>query len=312
MFWGVADIAAIKDYGANVEGEWLAVPAMLALFRRYGINATWATVGMVMCRDYAQWHDMRPKVMPAYSDAQLSSYRHADSARQHPKLFFGRTMVEQILATPGQELASHTYSHFLCDEQGATPGQFAADMRCASAIADDVGAKMHSLVLPRNQVHDNYLAVLPENGISVYRGNADHWMFRSGHAVPGGVAGRAARLADAWLPLRRATVQRERRCNGLVNVPASMFLRPWSRRLSQLEPVRMRRLRSAMTDAARADGLFHLWWHPHNFGVNLAENMRMLENVLQHYARLHDEYGMRSMTMRAFEESQGDGRPPHA
>lgn len=312
MFWGVADIAAIEDYGANVEGEWRAVPAMLALFRRYGINATWATVGMVMCRDYAQWHDMQPNVRPNYCDPLMCSYRHADMARRYPQLFFGRPMVEQILATPGQELASHTYSHFLCDEAGATPEQFAADMRCAAAIADDVGVRMHSLVLPRNQVHDNFLAVLPENGIGVYRGNADHWIFRSGHAVPGGVAGRAVRLADAWLPLRRATVQRERRCNGLVNVPASMFLRPWSRRLSRLEPVRLRRLRGAMTDAARADGLFHLWWHPHNFGVNLAENLNVLEEVLRHYTRLHDDYGMRSMTMRAFEQSQGDDRPPHA
>lgn len=312
MFWGVADIAAIGDYGANVEGEWAAVPAMLAMFQRYGVSATWATVGMVMCRDHAQWQDMRPDVMPDYRDPMLSTYRYGDVARAHPRLFFGRPLVDQIRGTPGQEIASHTYSHFLCAEPGATPEQFAADMHCASRIADDVGVTLHSLVLPRNQVVDAYLDRVPVEGIEVFRGNADHWLYRRGHATPGGIAGRAARLADSWLPLSRATVRRKPLNNGLVNVPASLFLRPWSRPMARLEPLRMHRLRSAMLAAAQEDGLFHLWWHPHNFGVNLAENLQVLEALLEQYARLRDGYGMRSMTMQAFAQSQGPGMTPHA
>ncbi|MET0962984.1 MAG: hypothetical protein ABWY05_09230 [Noviherbaspirillum sp.] len=54
LLWGIADSAALAAYGPNVDGEWEAVPAMLALFRGYAVNATGATVGMVMCRDYAQ------------------------------------------------------------------------------------------------------------------------------------------------------------------------------------------------------------------------------------------------------------------
>ena len=311
LLWGIADSAAIADYGPNVEGEWEAVPAMLALFRRYAVNATWATVGMVMCRDYAQWRDLRPDVMPGYRDRTLSAYCHGPRARIHPRLFFGRPLVERILDTPGQELASHTYSHYLCDEEGATPEQFAADMRCAAEIAGEVGATLHSLVLPRNQVRDDYLAALPAGGIEVFRGNPDHWLYRNGHAAPGGMAGRAARLADAWLPLRRATVQRKPH-NGLVNVPASLFLRPWSRSFARLEPLRVHRLRGAMTEAARRDGLFHLWWHPHNFGVNQAENLCLLDALLRHFTRLRDEYGMRSMTMRAFAQSHDQRMAPHA
>ncbi|MET0962983.1 MAG: hypothetical protein ABWY05_09225 [Noviherbaspirillum sp.] len=113
------------------------------------------------------------------------------------------------------------------------------------------------------------------------------------------------------LPLRRATVQRQPH-NGLVNVPASLFLRPWSRPLARLESVRMRMLRGAMTDAARGNGLFHLWWHPHNFGVNQAENLRLLDALLQHFARLRDEYGMRSITIRASARSQDLRAAPHA
>lgn len=304
LFWGVADIAAIKDYGPNVDGEWEAVPAMLSLFRRYRVNATWATVGMLMCRDFEQWRALRPDIMPAYRNPALSAYRHADMARSHPRLFFGRPLVQRILETPGQELASHTYSHYLCNEEGAAPDQFAADMRLAAEVAGELGVRLQSLVLPRNQVHADYLDTLDKSGIEVFRGNSDHWLYRNGHAASGGLAGRAVRLADAWLPLRCATSKAGAAAGRLVNVPASMFLRPWSRPLARIEPLRLRRLREAMTDAARSDGMFHLWWHPHNFGVNQAENMRVLEAVLQHYAMLRGEYGMASMTMREFAKSQ--------
>lgn len=304
LFWGVADIADMKSYGANVEGEWQAVPAMLALFRRYGVRASWATVGMAMCRDYRHWQSLRPAVMPAYRNWRLSAYAYGGMAQAHPRLFFARPLVEQILETPGQELASHTYSHYLCNEEGASPDQFAADMACATDIAADLGIELRSLVMPRNQIHPRYLDRLSKLGIRVVRGNADHWLYRNGHQAPGGIAGRAVRLADAWLPLHSATVQAGRFENDLINVPASLFLRPWSRTLAGLEALRMHRLQTSMTQAARSDGVFHLWWHPHNFGVNQAENLRFLDGVLQHYARLRGEFGMRSMAMRDFEQSQ--------
>jgi hypothetical protein len=119
-------------------------------------------------------------------------------------------------------------------------------------------------------------------------------------------------LADAWLPLHCATAVPALEHEDMINVPASMFLRPWSRRLARFEPLRLRRVREAMTAAARSDGVFHLWWHPHNFGVNQAENLNMLDAVLQHFARLRGEYGMTSMTMHEFANSQDGLLAPHA
>lgn len=304
LFWGVTDVATIGGYGRQVEGEWDAIPRLLDLFRRYDVHASWATVGMAMCRDYREWNDIKPSLMPRYRNSRASNYHYGDLARAYPKLFFARELVDRILDTPDQELASHTYSHFFCDEPGATPEQFAADMACAAFIGKRVGVALQSLVLPRNQVRRDYLDQLPALGIKAFRGNPDHWLYRSGHTVPGGLAGRAVRLADAWMPLTRIRTRARRMDNGLVDVPASFFLRPWSKRLAQLEPARIRRLCSAMTQAARSDDVFHLWWHPHNFGIHRQENLAMLEAVLRHYACLRDTYGMRTMTMREFEVTQ--------
>lgn len=303
LFWGVSDTQTIAGYGRNVLGEWEVIPRMLALYRQHGIRVTWATVGMAMCRGYAQWRDIRPAILPAYAGINAQHYSMDKLVKEHPKLFFARPLVEQILVTEGQELATHTYSHFYCKEAGATPAQFTADLACAQSIATDMGARLHSAVLPRNQLVESFLSVLPDAEIEVYRGNAQHWLYRNGDAVPGGIAGRIARFADGCLPLSGVRTACEQRNGDLVNVPASLFLYPWSVRYPALSAMRLNRLKQAMTAAARTGSVFHLWWHPHNFGVNIEHNLALLEALLRHYLMLSDTYGMQSSCMGDFSTS---------
>lgn len=300
LFWGVSDCQSIAGYGRNVLGEWQAIPRLLALFRRHGLRITWATVGMLMCRDYAHWRAIRPALLPTYLRQEMSPYTKAELVRNNGKLFFGRPLVEQILATEGQELATHTYSHFLCGEAGVTPAQLAADLDCARAVAAELGVRHRSVVLPRNQVVPAFLPVLREAGIQVYRGNAGHWLYRNGDRVAGGFAGRLARFADACLPLSGNRRSQPRPSAGMVDLPASLFLYPWSSSQRALLALRLLRLKRGMTLAARSGGVFHLWWHPHNFGVNLEQNLALLEDVLRHYRRLADRYGMESRCMGDF------------
>jgi hypothetical protein len=79
-----------------------------------------------------------------------------------------------------------------------------------------------------------------------------------------------------------------------------MFLYAWSPVVQPLAVMRLRRIKQAMTAAARAGAVFHLWWHPHNFGVNLELNLAILAEVLRHYRYLADKYGMQSQCMGEF------------
>jgi len=300
LFWGVAEFRSIAGYRHNIDGEWDAIPKMLGLFQRYGIRASWATVGMLMCRDYSHWREIRPSVFPEYARMRCSTYLLDSLVRENPKLFFARPLVERILETPGQEVASHSYCHYSCGEAGATPEQFAADLVCAREIGAELGVTYRSFVFPRNQIQDDYLATLEKAGYQVFRGNPDHWLYRDGHFVVGGRAGRGIRLVDAYFPISGNHVAKPSSVLGLINVPASLSLRPWSRRLAAFESIRLMRLKRAMTAAAKADGVFHLWWHPHNFGVNIEKNMAILDSLLQHYVRLRDEFDMRSVQMGDF------------
>ena len=52
-----------------------------------------------------------------------------------------------------------------------------------------------------------------------------------------------------------------------------------------------------MTYAAKNKLVYHLWWHPHNFGRNCKENMILLKKILDHYNYLNNKYCFQSITM---------------
>ena len=55
LFWGLIDNSNFYDYKQNIEGVWSAIPEILKLFKNYNISATWATVGMLMCKNHSHW-----------------------------------------------------------------------------------------------------------------------------------------------------------------------------------------------------------------------------------------------------------------
>src|SRR5205823_6589952 len=129
---------------------------------------------------------------------------------------------------------------------------------------------------PRNQYDDKHLEICKAAGIRGYRGNERGWMYeprsrRGEHPVR-----RLGRLADSYLNLTgHHTYEWEqlRDSSGLFNIPASRFLRPFDPKLRLFDGLRRRRITRAMTDAAKRGRVYHLWWHPHNFGMHLAENL---------------------------------------
>jgi hypothetical protein len=110
---------------------------------------------------------------------------------------------------------------------------------------------------------------------------------------------RALRLLDSYLNLSGHHTYALTDCQdgAVCNFPASRFLRPYSPRLAALDGLRLQRITRAMTYAARHQQIFHLWWHPHNFGRYLTENMAMLEKIISHFHVLEQQYGMRSLNM---------------
>ncbi len=307
LFWGVTESKTLASYGANIAGVWQALPAMLKLFKKYDVHATWATVGMLMCRDFRHWSDLRPAILPTYNRNACLTYAFSSLAKEHPKLFFAPNLVEQILATDGQELGSHSYSHFYCGEVNATLDQFTADIECMKAVFSEYGHKPISFVFPRNQIVDDFLQVLLNAEFKSYRGNQSHVLYRQGQLanIPFKNVVRVVKFADAYLPFTGnhiSALPNPAVAGRLMNIPASMFLRPVSKH-ALLNAMHLHRVKSGMLNAAKTQGVFHLWWHPHNFGRNTEANLNNLEMLLMYYRTLNQSYSMRSLSMSEMEES---------
>lgn len=64
-----------------------------------------------------------------------------------------------------------------------------------------------------------------------------------------------------------------------------------------LETFKLRRVKGQMRKAAKKGRIFHLWWHPHNIGINTDRNLQNIENLLKYYDFLRKKYGMESKNM---------------
>jgi hypothetical protein len=61
-----------------------------------------------------------------------------------------------------------------------------------------------------------------------------------------------------------------------------------------------------MREAARKRCIYHLWWHPHNFGRHAHENLMFLTRILEYYNGLREETGMASMNMGELADALGE------
>lgn len=300
MHWGMRDsVAADGPYRGNLLGAREAVPRLLDLFEQFGIAATWATVGFLFARSRRELERFSPALRPAYEDPRMDPYAQPlGETEETDPLHFGASLVEAIARTPRQELATHTFSHYYCLERGQSRATFRADLESAVALAAERGIVLRSIVFPRNQHNPEYDSVLAELGITCYRGNQPGWMYRGARRER--PWRRVARLLDSHLGVTGAGVfswASVVQPNGLCNVPASTFFRPFSPLQRRTSSLRLTRVTRSIELAARSGGIFHLWWHPHNFGTHLEENLARATQVLKCFARCREIYGMQSCSM---------------
>jgi hypothetical protein len=311
LMWGVRDHATRASYGRNVLGGRQAVAAMLDLFHKRGIRTTWATVGALLCESK---DELIARIKhTAVSRAVLGSLEDIGPDERRDPFHFGASLARRIASCEGQEIGTHTFSHRCALERGETLKGFAADVSYALLQLREWGIRCKSIVFPRNQYAPAHLEACSLLGLTHFRGNEHAWFYAAASGEKQTKARRLCRLADSYVNLSGANVSVPREGEGpLINVPSSRFLRPFHPRLAPLDGLRLRRIEKAMEQAALTGGTFHLWWHPENFGANLAENLQMLGRVLDVFERLRGEHGMWSRSMHELAKRTPVAQAPRA
>jgi peptidoglycan/xylan/chitin deacetylase (PgdA/CDA1 family) len=302
LLWGVRDKKTIESYGGNILGVQKAIPAMLASFDRYQVKATFSTVGFLFAKNKEELLANKPSVLPEYTDPKLSPYPDfailGNDERDDP-YHFGYSLLQKIAASHNHEIGTHTFCHYYCLEPGQTIGAFRHDLQAARRIGAAHNINVRSVVFPRNQFNEEYLECCRESGIDSYRGNPLSWLYSGRNKNDESLIRRAFRFIDTYINLtgHHCHTREHVTASVITNVAGSRFLRPWSRRFAFLDGLRLNRIKKAMLHAAKKKKLFHLWWHPHNFGANLEQNISFLEKILQYYQQLQKQYAFESITM---------------
>lgn len=299
LLWGVFDVVDYESKKLYFMQTREVIPEILRLFRIHEVHATWATVGMLFNNNWEEWENNIPKILPNYEKRELSAYEFGNSIKSNSteEFCFAPDLIQEIAHTPGQELATHTYSHYYCLEKGQTAESFDMDLEKAVTVASALNVELKSLVFPRNQFAPQYLHFCNKHGIRNVRTNPDSWYWRDVNS--NSVLGKIGRTVDAYLDFGRKSYP-VREFLKIENQPleqkASRFFRPVEGN-RVLRKLKLKRILSEMEWAAKNKEVYHLWWHPHNFGDRPKDSLDDLKIILDHFSRLKNRYDVQSYTM---------------
>lgn len=298
LHWGVAELWNVNERKDYFTAARQGILKVLNLFEKHEVHATWATVGFLFAKNKEQLIAFSPLDKPTYDNSKLSYYSFIENNEigndeLEDPFHFATSLIEKIIATPYQEIATHTFAHYYCNEKGQTIKQFEADLKAAQNIAkENFNVSLESLVLPRNQFNSTYSAVAAQNGIKVIRTNPDVWFWKSKAKWVSLI-----RALDTLFAVSKSLTFVKPENNGLLLLPASRFLRPYTTKEKAIQKIKINRIKKEMTFAAINNKCYHLWWHPHNFGYELNENLDYLEEILLHYQELNVQYDFASRSM---------------
>jgi peptidoglycan/xylan/chitin deacetylase (PgdA/CDA1 family) len=299
LYWGMRDVQTIDSCRERIRNVHFIIPKLLQLFKTYEIHATWAIVGFLFLHDKDELMKKFPDELPQYAKKQFDPYDYIQKNDLPKEYHFAPECIELIKNTPYQEIGTHTFSHYYALEEGQTYRQFKKDLESAIFLQLSTGQNCRSIVFPRNQYDVEHLKIIKSLGIGFYRGNQAFWLYKPRRFNKEYLWLRLIRLADAYINIsgHNTFITETGNPNVSVNIPASRFLRPYTPGLKRMENFRFRRIQRSMLHAAKCNQNYHLWWHPHNFGKNMDENLRFLERLLQLFKALNIQFGYTSKSM---------------
>lgn len=307
LHWGVFDkrpLASSKEYFENTRQN---IEKLLAIFEDHSIHVTWATVGALgavtrreteqsLMEIDARYHNK------AYEPDSLCKQGLLGDNEQTDPYHFARELILKVAQTPGQELGSHTYSHFYTLEPGSNLNAFRKDLENANRALSINQQSIVSLVFPRNQYSAEHLKVAHEAGILTARSNPQDWFWATQVQSAEPLKKKLIRTIDHYFSLSKDTTYALSELEVSEGVPvlqpASRFLRPPSIIDKFLGKRKVSRIKNEMTHAAKKGRVYHLWWHPHNFSVKSEQSFSELDQIIRHFNHLRGKYGFESKTMK--------------
>ncbi|WP_226479764.1 polysaccharide deacetylase family protein [Natrinema amylolyticum] len=263
--WGFHDL--VEPPTERVEAGRRGWSAMVELLEEFDVPATWAVVGHLMLDSCDSVHAEHP-APDGWFERERGEWADREDLR------FGRDLVTDVLESEADhEFASHSFSHVLFGRPETDRELADAELERSRELAADWNQSIDSFIYPRNDV--GHRDVLADHGVTAYRGKSP---------TRDGVRG----VFDSTIRDQSMLVEPTVDEYGLVNVPASMFLFGFegpARTVAESiwEDPMVALARRGIDEAARTDGLFHMWLHPNN--LTHERDDRRMRAILSHLER---------------------------
>lgn len=301
MFWGIADFADIQEWTPIVERVHMVVPRLLELFQKHGVHATWATVGALMCENRSEFLERLPKPVAPQTKKildKLGLMEPGSSVSCPEHILFAPELVRMVASCEGQEIGTHTFSHYYCDDPTGSPEEFAAELTASERITNEKGYPFYSAVFPRNQVSEQFVEVLHHSKLKCFRGVERGWIAKNRPKL--GKLGTILWYLDNYIPLARTCSfppKDVEQIGKLTNISNSRFFKPYRPQYAFAERLKLWRYKLEMKSAAKRGEIYHIYWHPHNFSENTEANFGQIDELLSYYEKMRSKYGMKSKNM---------------
>jgi len=216
------------------------VPKILALFDKYKIPITWATVGHLFLESCSKATGQNPHPnMPRHTFFENKNWKfsHGDWYQHDPcsnykdsPAWYAPDLIDQIIKSPvGHEIGCHTFSHIDCTDKNCTPELLNAELNECVKEAQKKGIQLKSIVFPGG-TNGNY-EVLKNAGFKCYRKSTNFHI-----DIP---------VLDK---------------HGLVQIPSSYNLDRSNLNWTAKRYIRM--ANSFVKKASKHKMVAHLWFHP--------------------------------------------------
>lgn len=270
------------------------IKALLDLFEKHTISATWAIVGHLFLSSCAPVNGtVHPEIVrPNYSWFNGDWFKSDPcSDIESDPIWYGKDIVESIRSCKvPQEIGCHTFSHIIVDGIQCRKECLDSELKLCQDLARSLDIELQSFVFPRNK--ENYVDVLADNGFIAYRGRESHWYNR----FPG-VIGEMANMADSlmFFVAPPVGIPEKREC---WNIKGSYFYGHGAG-MGKLLPIscRVAKAKRGIRRAAEEAKVFHLWFHSFNLAINPEGLLAGLDSIFSYVARLRKEGRIDNLAM---------------
>ncbi len=300
LAWGRIGNPDLRYFMEQFKHTREAVDRLLALFDQYQMPVTWAVLGRLLKKSVTasdHFLDDISYYYPSLSNEKVYENEKLHSA-EHSYLFYNEVVEKIKSAKVKHEIGTHTYNHVEFGSFAASEEQkIKNDLEAVLASSSQYHLEMKSLVFPKNSV--GFLSLLPKYQIETFRSPNQFWY----SSFPGSLP-RWIRKFDDFLPIAFRGVDAGINSHGLVEIPGSVFFHIQHRGIKKYIPFKILILKTTkgLTRAAVQGKIFHLWFHPYNFGYRMEEHLQALEAVLKCAVQLKEKGQLEFLTMQGVRE----------